>query len=257
MDAATRLYADSAVRAEISLEPPRNPFPGKFWFDPKTVQLYVYYDDGNSCQWVIAVNHDGLIDAPQDGFVYSRLNGSWVRTVSMGWDVEGGHWDEPGLHWDMQLRDRGPEGPPGPLGLPGPIGPQGIPGLNGPIGPPGPTGPQGPPGGGGGGGILPDTPITITPNPGEGAGLTIGDPTGELSNVAIHDDAIGFAHGISIRSNGYLTTTGWHISAGFLGGGAGNFVIITYNGIEMFRLNGTTGALQVRGPVTGNVTTFA
>ena len=40
----------------VSDTPPANPQVGQEWFDSVSGQLYVWYDDGNSSQWVIAVN---------------------------------------------------------------------------------------------------------------------------------------------------------------------------------------------------------
>ena len=40
----------------VSDTPPTNPQNGQLWFDSVGGQLYVFYNDGNSSQWVIAVN---------------------------------------------------------------------------------------------------------------------------------------------------------------------------------------------------------
>lgn len=39
-----------------SAMPPLNPRVGDLWFDPNEGQLYVYFDDGSSQQWVVAIN---------------------------------------------------------------------------------------------------------------------------------------------------------------------------------------------------------
>lgn len=39
--------------------PPLNPIPGMLWFDPVSTQLFVWYDDGTSAQWVVAINAGG------------------------------------------------------------------------------------------------------------------------------------------------------------------------------------------------------
>lgn len=36
--------------------PPLNPQPGNLWFDCADLQLYIWYDDGNSSQWVPVIN---------------------------------------------------------------------------------------------------------------------------------------------------------------------------------------------------------
>ena len=43
----------------ISLTPPVSPIVGSLWFDSSSAQVYVYYDDGNSRQWVPIVNQVG------------------------------------------------------------------------------------------------------------------------------------------------------------------------------------------------------
>lgn len=39
---------------------PSNPVPGSLWWDNVSGQLFVYYNDGNSSQWVIANNTVGI-----------------------------------------------------------------------------------------------------------------------------------------------------------------------------------------------------
>ena len=43
----------------ISLTPPVSPIVGSLWFDSSSAQVYVWYDDGNSRQWVPVVNQAG------------------------------------------------------------------------------------------------------------------------------------------------------------------------------------------------------
>lgn len=204
MDAVTRLFALRAVRAEIRPNPPESPHPGMFWFDSKSAQLFVYYEDCDSRQWVIAVNNDGLTDAPRDGFWYGRLDGHWVRSVVEGWDA-GLRWDEPGLRWDLR-QEPGPRGPPGAVGPQGLQGPQGIPGTpgqngaDGQNGTQGPTGPPGPPGTGGGGGIHysldeGDTGLVWLDN------STIWQKTISLGNLPIPNEVSEIPHGIAGLTN--------------------------------------------------------
>ena len=111
----------------MSAVPPANPLPADLWWDTLHGQEFVYYDDGNTQQWVVT----------------NRGNG------------------KPGDKGDVGLP--GPPGPPGPQGdvgpagptgadstVPGPQGPQGVQGVQGPAGPagadstvPGPQGPAG------------------------------------------------------------------------------------------------------------------
>lgn len=56
--------------------------PGDMWWDSSGGQLYVWYNDGSSSQWVIAVNFEipgSVQDAPIDGNTYARNTGAWVR----------------------------------------------------------------------------------------------------------------------------------------------------------------------------------
>lgn len=78
-DAIDALLRTVQVAVSISDAPPANPVKGQLWFDSSNPQLYVWYDDGNSVQWVIAVAYAGGLtsDAPSDGTVYGRQNGAW------------------------------------------------------------------------------------------------------------------------------------------------------------------------------------
>lgn len=40
--------------ATIASAAPSNPVPGMLWWRPDDAVLYIYYDDGNSAQWVQA-----------------------------------------------------------------------------------------------------------------------------------------------------------------------------------------------------------
>lgn len=39
--------------------PPASPNPGDLWFDPVEGQLYIYFNDGTSSQWVVTINQGG------------------------------------------------------------------------------------------------------------------------------------------------------------------------------------------------------
>jgi hypothetical protein len=47
----------------VSTTAPENPFPGQLWLDSTSALMYIYYDDGDSSQWVAAVG--GTV--PQQG----------------------------------------------------------------------------------------------------------------------------------------------------------------------------------------------
>ena len=112
-----------------SAVPPISPKPTDLWYDTVNGYFFVYYDDGNTAQWVVTNPGRGAEIGPQG--------------------------------------DPGPQGPQGPQGIPGvqgeqgpigPEGPQGVPGVDGvdgavgatgatgPEGPQGPVGPRGDPG---------------------------------------------------------------------------------------------------------------
>ena len=57
----------------VSATAPPNPTPGDMWFDSTGGQLYVFYNDGNSSQWVVAVNQNiaGGVYLPLGGGVMS------------------------------------------------------------------------------------------------------------------------------------------------------------------------------------------
>jgi microcystin-dependent protein len=62
--------------------PPPEAAIGDLWWDTIGGQLYVYYDDTTSLQWVAATNAATLPDAAEDGLPYARKDGDWVETVT-------------------------------------------------------------------------------------------------------------------------------------------------------------------------------
>ena len=106
----------TVIPVTVGDEPPANANAGELWWESDTGDLFVYYNDGNSAQWVMA-NAGGRGDKGDPSTV------------------------------------PGPPGPPGPAGDDGNVGPPGNPStVAGPPGPPGPqgdegnVGPPGPPG---------------------------------------------------------------------------------------------------------------
>lgn len=67
---------------------PANPQPGTLWWDSVGGQLYVWYNDGNSSQWVIAVNAAGLV--PQTSTTLPLMNGTAAIGASGKW-ADGAH----------------------------------------------------------------------------------------------------------------------------------------------------------------------
>lgn len=87
-EAATKTYVDNAVLGThvlFAATPPTGAPPGSLWYDTTNTGLYVFYDDGTSQQWVVAVAQEqqGLTDAPSDGSWYGRQNGAWARVLPL------------------------------------------------------------------------------------------------------------------------------------------------------------------------------
>jgi hypothetical protein len=65
--------------------PPSNPQPSNLWFDSVGAQLYIWFNDGTSSQWVLAVNQglpsNIVIDAPSDSTIYGRVNKAWAPVL--------------------------------------------------------------------------------------------------------------------------------------------------------------------------------
>jgi hypothetical protein len=85
---ATKQYVDShAVLANtailtVSDTAPASPSTNALWWNSVDTQMYIWYNDGNTTQWVNATNAGfGALnsDAPIDGHTYARKNGAWVQ----------------------------------------------------------------------------------------------------------------------------------------------------------------------------------
>jgi len=66
--------------------------PGDLWFDPVSIQLFVWYVDPTSAQWVVTVNNamgTGLDEVPLDGRPYVRSNAAWHD--SSNFPIDGGY----------------------------------------------------------------------------------------------------------------------------------------------------------------------
>jgi hypothetical protein len=75
-------WAPVAASVVVSDTPPVSPKPGDLWWDSVGGQLYVWFNDGNSSQWVVAVNQTGLTDAPNDTYTYGRHAGAWAQVAT-------------------------------------------------------------------------------------------------------------------------------------------------------------------------------
>lgn len=112
----------------IGDDPPADPLVGQQWWESDSGNTFIWYDDGDTAQWVPA--NVGVV-GPEGPAGPPGPDGS-----------------------EGPIGPEGPAGPQGPMGAQGPIGATGADGADGapgPEGPAGPEGPQGPPGSGGSG----------------------------------------------------------------------------------------------------------
>lgn len=81
--AATKNYVDThsgggGASVTVSATPPTSPAVGNLWFNSVIAQTFLWYQDADSSQWVVAVNQPGLADAPNDANTYGRSGAAWV-----------------------------------------------------------------------------------------------------------------------------------------------------------------------------------
>ncbi len=143
--------------------PPAAPNDGDLWWDSVSTTLFVWYDDGDSAQWVQIGGGGGggggggaqITDTPPVTPAAGDLWWDSASTMLYVWYVDGDS-----AQWvQASPTQPGPEGPAGAdSAVPGPQGPAGpagadstVPGPQGPAGPagadstvPGPQGPAGP-----------------------------------------------------------------------------------------------------------------
>jgi hypothetical protein len=138
-------------KVTIALSAPSSPSTGDMWWSSQTGELYIYYNDGTSQQWVYAAvgnigptGPNGNIGptgptGPRGLIGLTGATGSTGPTGPFGFQGPTGPTGPRGA--------TGPTGPTGPTGAIGEWGPQGPQGPTGPTGPNGLTGPTGPSGG--------------------------------------------------------------------------------------------------------------
>lgn len=80
----------------ISDTAPPTPKHEDLWYESDTGNTFIYYDDGNSAQWVQIApgngggSNTGITDAPNDGQMYARQNLTWAPFVATGGLPPGG-----------------------------------------------------------------------------------------------------------------------------------------------------------------------
>ena len=121
----------------ISSSPPANPTAGQFWLKDDTGELYIYYNDGDSNQWIQPVGGAGPTGA-------TGLTGSpGGATGATGVAGPTGPVGATGITGATGLGDTGATGSTGPQGVQGPQGATGFNGVDGATGATGPAGATG------------------------------------------------------------------------------------------------------------------
>lgn len=73
--------AGSGAATYIGDTAPASPTPGMLWWESDSGILFIWYDDGNSQQWVQVSgvgDFNAVPEAPLDGKTYGRVNGAWA-----------------------------------------------------------------------------------------------------------------------------------------------------------------------------------
>lgn len=85
---ATTAFVSASLAAAIpaisvSDAAPSSPKVGQLWFESDSGNTYVWYDDGDSQQWVMIAPGSAAIpnDAPADGKTYGRKDNAWATVV--------------------------------------------------------------------------------------------------------------------------------------------------------------------------------
>ena len=89
---ATTAFVKAAIASGASIvvgdTPPASPNPNELWWDSAGTQLYIWYNDGTSSQWVPATNQNGALqEAPTDGRQYGRQSSNWTPITPAAGDV--------------------------------------------------------------------------------------------------------------------------------------------------------------------------
>jgi len=187
---------------QISETAPTSPTPseGDMWWESDTGTLYVYYNDGNSSQWVAVAQGPSGSDGPPGppGPPGTGGPGSGASTFLQLTDTPGtftaDKWlkvNSGGTALEYTDPSQGPSGPPGPPGQDGSDGTDGTDGTTGPPGPPGSGGGSGPPGSDGDDG---------SPGP-PGPPGPPGGPSGSNTFLSLTDTPNSFTSGKWLKVN--------------------------------------------------------
>jgi hypothetical protein len=84
--AAVSITSTGSTPIAVGDTPPANPSQGNLWFDSVGAQLYVSYNDGNSSQWVVAVNNSPSI--PVGAAALPLISGIAAVGTSVKWARE-------------------------------------------------------------------------------------------------------------------------------------------------------------------------
>jgi len=73
----------------VGADPPPSPTPGMLWFESDSGKTFIWYDDGNTQQWVQisgfgVSSASGIGDAPNDGKQYGRQSLAWTEIAGGG-----------------------------------------------------------------------------------------------------------------------------------------------------------------------------
>ena len=110
--------------------PPTGPSTqGDLWWQPDDGQMYIYYDDGNSQQWVQVSNSSGG-SGGASVWVGDEPPTNPLTQGDLWWKSNEGEMyiyydDGDSQQWVQSTANAGPVGPAGPAGPVGPAGPQG------------------------------------------------------------------------------------------------------------------------------------
>lgn len=101
LGAVTKRYVDNSIAAidlptetSVGVNPPASPVNGEMWWSSEDGNLYIYYQDGDSAQWVpskpdyeAVASLDGLTDVQVSGAGHTPTDGQ-----ALVWNGSHNHW---------------------------------------------------------------------------------------------------------------------------------------------------------------------